>query len=179
MLLPGDNFQSIDIHKFVRFLIYRANGRATPLEDFIIVDVNDHAQYVKEHIITAEHFNRFTLSRNHFETPLLATARLQKRTLVIYGQSANMVTSTLHQRDYKAVYLSGSIPFFTTFYPKGLTTKTGDTIDIAALQESLQKKIDSDRGGRLWKSTSASRLHNVNAKNNISVSAKKHKIPWK
>uniref|UniRef100_A0A0K0D9U4 Isochorismatase domain-containing protein n=1 Tax=Angiostrongylus cantonensis TaxID=6313 RepID=A0A0K0D9U4_ANGCA len=56
----------------------------------------------------AEHFNRFTLSRNYFETPLLAMARLEKRTLVIYGESANTVTSTLHQRNYKAVYLSGS-----------------------------------------------------------------------
>ncbi|KAJ1367946.1 Endoplasmic reticulum resident protein 44 [Parelaphostrongylus tenuis] len=162
-------------------LILRANGKPTPLEEFIILDVNDQSQYAKEHIIAAEYFNRFTLSRNHFETPLLATARLEKRTLVIYGESANTVTSILHQRGYKAVYLSGTIPYFKTFYPKGLTTKSGNTMDFAALEEALRRKIDSNRGGRLWRSTSSSRLRSVDTKDNSSLSAstKKIKIPWK
>ncbi|KAK6037910.1 hypothetical protein COOONC_24585 [Cooperia oncophora] len=50
------------------------------------------------------------------------------------------------------------ISFYKTIYPKGLTSKTGSALDIALLSEALQKKMDSDRGGRLWRSTSASRL---------------------
>ncbi|PIO60292.1 hypothetical protein TELCIR_18214 [Teladorsagia circumcincta] len=124
----------------VRFLILRASGKATPLDDFIIVDVNDLSDYTKEHIITAEHYNRFMLSRNHFETPLLSSARLANRTLVIYGQSAGIATATLHQRGFKAVHLSGNIPFYKTFYPKGLTSKTGSSLDITVLAEALQRK---------------------------------------
>ncbi|EYB94784.1 hypothetical protein Y032_0167g126 [Ancylostoma ceylanicum] len=177
MLLAGENFLSIDIHKFVRFLILHAKGKPTPLNDFIIVDVNEHSQYTKEHIITAEHFNRFLLSRSYFETPLLTNARMQKRTLVIYGQGANMVTASLHQRGYITVYLSGNIPFFTSFYTKGLTTKSGDAFDIPALEEALENKINSDRGGRLWRSTSASRIRSVESK---KIGSKKNiKIPWK
>nr|CDJ82051.1 Hypothetical protein CBG01547 [Haemonchus contortus] len=177
MLLAGETYSSIDIHKFVRYLILRANGKPTPLEDFIIVDVNDQTEYTKEHIITAEHYNRFMLSRNHFETPLLSSARLAKRTLVIYGQSAAMVTTVLHERGYKAVHLSGSIPLYKTFYPKGLTTKSGSDFDIAVLTEALQRKIDSDRGSRLWRSTSSSRLRSVDSKSRLSVN--KAKAPWK
>ncbi|KAK6746881.1 hypothetical protein RB195_000244 [Necator americanus] len=177
MLLAGENYPSIDIHKLVRFLILRSKGKTTPLKEFIIVDVNDHSEYVKEHIITAEHFNRFLLSRNYFETPLLVDARIEKRTLVIYGESASMVTTALHQRGYAAVYLSGNIPFFTTFYTTGLTTKSGDTFDISALEEALERKRNFDRGGRLWRSTSASRIRSVQSDRNGS--AKKIKVPWK
>ncbi|KHJ94382.1 hypothetical protein OESDEN_05692 [Oesophagostomum dentatum] len=177
MLLVGENFLSIDIHKFVRFLILHEERKSTPLHDFVIVDVNDHSQYIKEHIISAQHFNRLLLSRNYFETPLLADARLKNRTLVIYGQSANTVTATLHQRGYAAVHLTGSIPLFTSFYPKGLTTKSGDSFDTKALEEALQNKVNSDRGGRLWRSTSASRLRSVNPKK--PDTAKKSKAPWR
>ncbi|WKY03811.1 hypothetical protein Q1695_005067 [Nippostrongylus brasiliensis] len=126
---------------------------------------------------TAEHYNRFLLSRNHFETPILTSARLADRTLVIYGQSANTVTATLHQRSFKAVFLTGSIPFYKTFYPKGLTSKTGSTLDISALEEALVNKQNNDRGGRLWRSTSASRIRSVTPK--PATTAKKNMIPWK
>ncbi|VDO61006.1 unnamed protein product [Heligmosomoides polygyrus] len=109
--------------------------------DFIIVDVNEPTDYAKEHVITAEHYNRYLLSRNHFETPLLSSARLKDQTLVIYGQAAGMVTATLHQRGFKAVYLTGSIALYKTFYPKGLTSKTGSVFDISALEEALQRKM--------------------------------------
>ncbi|KAK5982749.1 Rhodanese domain-containing protein [Trichostrongylus colubriformis] len=177
MLLAGETYLAIDIHKLVRFLILRHDGKATPLGDFIIVDINDPTEYTKEHIITAEHYNRFMLSRNHFETPLLASARLAKQTLVIYGQSASVATATLHQRGYKVVHLFGNIPLYKTFYPKGLTSKTGSTLDINVLAEALQRKIDSDRGGRLWRSTSASRLRSVDNKAKNPVH--KAKPPWK
>ncbi|WKY03816.1 hypothetical protein Q1695_005069 [Nippostrongylus brasiliensis] len=177
MLLVGENFLSIDIHKLIRFLILRANGKPTPLGDFLIIDVNDPTDYAKEHIIGAEHYNRFLLSRNHFETPILTSARLADRTLVIYGQSANTVTATLHQRGFKTVFLTGSIPFYKTFYPKGLTSKTGSTLDISALEEALVNKQNNDRGGRLWRSTSASRIRSVTPK--PATTAKKNMIPWK
>ncbi|CAJ0602222.1 unnamed protein product [Cylicocyclus nassatus] len=178
MLLAGENYLSIDIHKFVRFLILRDEGKPTPLKDFVIVDVNDPPQYAKEHIITAQHFNRFLLSRSHFETPLLADARLENRTLVIYGESANTVTAALHQRGYSAVFLCGTIPYFKSFYPKGLTTKkSASAFDIPTLEKALEAKIASDRGGRLWRSTSASRIRSVSSKKSSSTT--KSKAPWK
>ncbi|KAK6040759.1 hypothetical protein COOONC_21735 [Cooperia oncophora] len=117
------------------------------------------------------------LSRNHFETPLLSSARLANQTLVIYGQSAATATATLHQRGYRAIFLPGNISSYKTIYPKGLTSKTGSALDIALLSEALQKKMDSDRGGRLWRSTSASRLRTVSSRS--STPATRAKPPWK
>uniref|UniRef100_A0A1I7XAR0 Rhodanese domain-containing protein n=1 Tax=Heterorhabditis bacteriophora TaxID=37862 RepID=A0A1I7XAR0_HETBA len=85
------------------------------------------------------HFNRTLLSRNYFETPILESARKTGTTLVIYGHRANVVTATLHERGYKAIYLTGNLQFYRTCYPAGLTSKSGPQHDIVALKNAFER----------------------------------------
>ncbi|VDO05751.1 unnamed protein product [Haemonchus placei] len=134
-----------------------------------LINRNDGLPYlfcsVEFHFLR-NHYNRFMLSRNHFETPLLSSARLAKRTLVIYGQSAAMVTTVLHERGYKAVHLSGSK--LSSYGLRGS--------EIYEIFNVFPRKR-ARRGSRLWRSTSSSRLRSVDSKSRLSVN--KAKAPWK
>lgn len=50
------------------------------------------------------------------------------------GHELQIVTDT-----QRALFLG--IALYKTFYPKGLTSKTGSVFDISALEEALQRKM--------------------------------------
>ncbi|EFO89527.1 hypothetical protein CRE_15102 [Caenorhabditis remanei] len=109
------------------------------------------------------------LARLIYETPILAQARAEGHLLVIYGREADRVAKVLFQRGFKTVYVAQ----FKESYP----CLVEPSIDFVKLKEIYEKKRNSVFGGRLWRSTSASRLKSVQQEERIEKSKKINSRP--
>ncbi|CAB3405889.1 unnamed protein product [Caenorhabditis bovis] len=155
MLLAADRHASIDIDKLVGWLLAQTEQIGNSPESFFIIDVNDHDEYQRSHITNAYHYDRIMLARLIYETPVLAEARSEGHLLVIYGRESERVANVLFQRGFKTVHLPNAS--FKEQYP----CLFEPTIDIVKLKEIYEAKKNRVYGGRLWRSTSASRLKSV------------------
>ncbi|KAF1758298.1 hypothetical protein GCK72_014756 [Caenorhabditis remanei] len=173
MLLAADPHSAIDIDKLVGWLIAQAEQTNGCPESFCLVDVNDHDVYSKSHIANAYHYDRIMLARLIYETPILAQARAEGHLLVIYGREADRVAKVLFQRGFKTVLLKGNVAQFKESYP----CLVEPSIDFVKLKEIYEKKRNSVFGGRLWRSTSASRLKSVQQEERIEKSKKINSRP--
>ncbi|CAI2351236.1 unnamed protein product [Caenorhabditis sp. 36 PRJEB53466] len=174
MLLAADPNAAIDIDKLVGWLLAQAeqtNANGCP-DSFCLIDVNDHDVYMSSHLADAYHYDRIMLARLIYETPILAQARAEGHLLVVYGREAERVTKVLFQRGFKTVLLKGNIALFREQYPCLLEP----TIDFVQLREIYERKKNNVYGGRLWRSTSASRLKSVD-RNERAEKAKKVNRP--
>ncbi|CAJ0959011.1 unnamed protein product, partial [Mesorhabditis belari] len=140
MLIVEENFPFIDIHQLVRCIISNESSpNGTVLGNFLLLDVNDREMYNNQHIITAEHYNKLLIARLNYESEILAKARKEEKTLVIYGNGASNVTSTLFQRGFRAILLNGDISTFKKMYPNGLLSGGGEEeFDLVALDKRFE-----------------------------------------
>ncbi|CAI4227749.1 unnamed protein product [Auanema sp. JU1783] len=180
MILPGETYPAIDIFKLIKFLIYKAENKQISIGDFVIIDVNDKPEYDKEHIISAQHYDRRLLSRNHFDTDTIAQGRNGGKALIIYGIGSGSTTAALIQRGYNAIQLQGSTSLFKEVLPNGFLFPRHEHFDVQALKSVLEKKRNEPRGERLWRSTSATRLKSSQDQSRIRQSTPKPvRIPWR
>ncbi|CAI5447767.1 unnamed protein product [Caenorhabditis angaria] len=157
MLLAADPHESIDIDKLVGWLLAQIEETTGTPDSFFIVDVNDYEVFLQEHMTNAYHYDRIMLARLCYETPVLARARVENHMLVIYGRESERVSNVLFQRGFKTVHLRGNTAQFKEQYP----CLFEPSIDFLKLREIYDQKRNHVYGGRLWRSTSASRLKTV------------------
>ncbi|VDO25949.1 unnamed protein product [Onchocerca flexuosa] len=135
---------TISIDRVVSILI---GEKALLSRSLAILDIRPEEQFVKGHIIGAEHYPRILLSRENYETESMKRVGTQG-TLVVCGQiyGASQVVSTLCDRGYNAVLLRGGIASETLClknseysdldnwrhkYPEGLlTTANGKPVKL-------------------------------------------------
>uniref|UniRef100_A0A8R1XPZ1 Rhodanese domain-containing protein n=1 Tax=Onchocerca volvulus TaxID=6282 RepID=A0A8R1XPZ1_ONCVO len=97
---------NISIDRVVAILV---DEKALLSKSLAILDIRPEEQFVKGHIIGAEHYPRILLNRENYETQSMKRVGTQG-TLVVCGQiyGASQVVSTLCDRGYNAVLLRGA-----------------------------------------------------------------------
>ncbi|CAD6192876.1 unnamed protein product [Caenorhabditis auriculariae] len=168
MLLHDERLPPIDCDTLVGWILQQAAEEPVSVGNFYIIDVNDHSEYEKCHVVGAYFYDRLLLSRLVFETPVLKQASTTRTTLVIYGRESERVSNVLFQRGWRTIYLTGNIDLFKEKYP-ALVDKN---FDIDQLREQHDRKRNNVYGGRLWRSASASRVSTAERKNSREKSAR-------
>ncbi|VBB29816.1 unnamed protein product [Acanthocheilonema viteae] len=132
---------TISIDGVVAILIDEKALAAKPL---VILDVRPEEQFAKGHIIGAEHYPRFLLCREHYETESMKRVGMQG-TLIVCGQvyGAGQVVSTFCDRGHNAVLLRGDLNSWRCKYPKGLlTTANGKAVKLELSKLAAQLAIN-------------------------------------
>ncbi|KAL3982132.1 N-acetylglucosaminyl transferase component (Gpi1) family protein [Acanthocheilonema viteae] len=155
---------TISIDGVVAILIDEKALAAKPL---VILDVRPEEQFAKGHIIGAEHYPRFLLCREHYETESMKRVGMQG-TLIVCGQvyGAGQVVSTFCDRGHNAVLLRGDLNSWRCKYPKGLlTTANGKAVKLElsklAAQLAINRKPAFERIGFLKATTSSINRNSV------------------
>ncbi|EFO28240.2 hypothetical protein LOAG_00235 [Loa loa] len=149
---------AISIDRLVAIL---TDEKALATKPLAILDVRPEEQFVKGHIIGAEHYPRILLSREQYETESMKRVGAQG-TLIVCGQvyGAGQVVSTFCDRGYNAVLLRGDLDSWRHKYPEGLLTRaSGEPIKLElsklAAQLSINRKPVFERSGFLQATTSS------------------------
>uniref|UniRef100_A0A0M3I3N1 Rhodanese domain-containing protein n=1 Tax=Ascaris lumbricoides TaxID=6252 RepID=A0A0M3I3N1_ASCLU len=180
MLLTGEHYPAITIHNLVDVLI---NEVKTGRRSTLILDTRPLEEFRKQHIIGAQHFDRFILSRPRYESEAMLNAKRNGFTVIICGENytAADVVSTLRQRDYNAALLRSTIDVWKQKYPLGLLTKTDDDkLDIVALASQYAENTrPSIEKRNFLRGTSSSRNKNVSRDERIRRQSKETRRPWR
>ncbi|GMR48185.1 hypothetical protein PMAYCL1PPCAC_18380, partial [Pristionchus mayeri] len=160
--LSEETYPLVSIYQLAQSIIDEAECRPSLLSPFIIVDVNDYSYYEKERIIGAYHYNRALLARNYFETSYLSKAKREGKKVVVYGEGADRVSSTLFQRGFDAVLLRGNTVAFKEVFPSGLVSTSLLSFDVASLRSVLEElRRKKGAKGKLLLSTMSTRSRSV------------------
>ncbi|CAG9541124.1 unnamed protein product [Cercopithifilaria johnstoni] len=149
---------TVSIDRVVAILI---DEKALATKPLVILDVRPEEQFVKGHIIGAEHYPRFLLCREHYETESMKRVGTQG-TLTVCGQiyGAGQVVSTFRDRGHNAVLLKGDLDSWRCKYPEGLLTTANDKsikleLSKLAAQLAINRKPAFERAGFLKATTSS------------------------
>uniref|UniRef100_A0A1I7VVR7 Rhodanese domain-containing protein n=1 Tax=Loa loa TaxID=7209 RepID=A0A1I7VVR7_LOALO len=132
---------AISIDRLVAIL---TDEKALATKPLAILDVRPEEQFVKGHIIGAEHYPRILLSREQYETESMKRVGAQG-TLIVCGQvyGAGQVVSTFCDRGYNAVLLRGDLDSWRHKYPEGLLTRaSGEPIKLELSKLAAQLSIN-------------------------------------
>ncbi|OZC05231.1 N-acetylglucosaminyl transferase component [Onchocerca flexuosa] len=144
---------TISIDRVVSILI---GEKALLSRSLAILDIRPEEQFVKGHIIGAEHYPRILLSRENYETESMKRVGTQG-TLVVCGQiyGASQVVSTLCDRGYNAVLLRGGIASETlclknSEYSAGFLKATTSSINRSNVRKEMRQRNQMNKH-RAWK----------------------------
>ncbi|VDK89340.1 unnamed protein product [Litomosoides sigmodontis] len=151
LMFIGVPLPTISIDRVVAMLTDQEALATKPL----ILDVRPAEQFAKGHIIGAEHYPRFLLCREYYETESMKRVGTQG-TLIVCGQiyGAGQVVSTFCDRGHNAVLLRGDLESWKCKYPEGLlTTENSQPIKLElpklATQLAVNRKPALERTGFL------------------------------
>ncbi|VDN01212.1 unnamed protein product [Thelazia callipaeda] len=132
------HFSTITIDEVVAIILDEKLQQKMPLA---ILDIRPEEDFVKEHIIGAEHYPQILLSRERYETESMKRIGVQGK-LIVCGEihGAGRVVSTFCDRGYNALLLRGNLNTWRCKYPEGLLTTMKDkstTLDLRKLSTQL------------------------------------------
>uniref|UniRef100_A0A0N5ASV9 Rhodanese domain-containing protein n=1 Tax=Syphacia muris TaxID=451379 RepID=A0A0N5ASV9_9BILA len=177
MLLSGEYYPAITIDQAVEILIKKTGKNV-----ILILDSRPPEEYKKGHIINANLFSPFCLSRTKYETEAMIEAKRNGTVVAVCGERYNGgdVVATLCQRGYNAALIRADYGYWKKKYPEGLLTNSdsSEQMDLAKLeiQYAENKRPKIERSNLMRGTTSSEKRTRQMPKRNASRPSRK---PWK